>query len=94
MIVYQNNEDETYQVEIQYKESSLQDVKNFNYYAETQNNKAIDFEENNASLNEHGKYQKKLLISNSPTINTKDEFVITVKWNETSEDITLKFYNQ
>lgn len=85
--VYQGNGNETYQIEINYKESNLQDIKNFNYYVK--NNNVIDFEENNASLNKQGEYQKKLPISNSPATNEKDEFLITVEWNGSSEDITL-----
>lgn len=57
-MVYQGNGDETYQIEINYKESNLQDIKNFNYYVKTKNNNVIDFEENDAPLNKQGKYQK------------------------------------
>lgn len=87
--VYQSNGDETYQIEINYKEFSVQEIDNFNYYVETKNNKAIDFEENNASLNKQGKYQKILPISNSPTMSTKDKFLITIEWNGNSEDFTI-----
>ena len=47
--------------------------------ARTINNNVIDFGEINASLNKQGIYQK-LPISNSPTTNKKDEFIITVEW--------------
>ncbi len=87
--VYQSNEDETYQIEVNYKESNLQDIKNFNYYVKTKNNGVIDFEGNDASLNKKGKYQKKLPISNSLATSEKDELVITVEWNGGSEDILL-----
>ena len=87
--VYQGNGDETYQIEINYKESNLQDIKNFNYYVKTKSNNVIDFEENDVSLNKQGKYQKKLPISNSPATSEKDEIVITVEWNGSSEDFTL-----
>jgi hypothetical protein len=87
--VYQSNVDETYQIEVSYKESHLQDFNDFNYYVENNNNKAIEFEESNASLNKQGIYQKNLPISNSPTIERKDEFIITVEWNGNSEYITL-----
>lgn len=87
--VYQGNGDETYQIEINYKESNLQDIKNFNYYVKTKNNNVIDFEENDASLNKQGNYQKKLPISNNPATSEKDEFVITVDWNGSSEDFML-----
>ena len=89
VMVYQGNGDETYQIEINYKESNLQDIKNFNYYVKTKNNNVIDFEENDASLNKQGKYQKKLPIANSPATSEKDEVVITVEWNGNSEDFTL-----
>ena len=88
--VNQSNGDETYQIEINYKESDLQDIKSFNYDVGTKNNQIIDFQQNNASLNKQAKYQKTLPISNSPSTNKKDEIVITVEWNGNSEDITLK----
>lgn len=87
--VYQSNGDETYQIEINYKESNLQDIENFNYYVKTKNNNVIDFGVNDASLNKQGKYQNKLPISNSTATSEKDELVITVKWNGNSEDFTL-----
>ncbi|WP_336045898.1 hypothetical protein [Solibacillus ferritrahens] len=87
--VYQSNGDETYQIEINYKESNLQDIKNFNYYVKGKNNNVIDFEEDDASLNKQGNYQKKLPISNSPATSEKDELLITVEWNGSSEDFTL-----
>ena len=87
--VFQSNGDETYQIEINYKESSLQDIKSFNYYVKTKNNNVVNYEENNASLNKQGIYQKKLPISNSPTTSKKIEFVITVEWDGNSEDFTL-----
>lgn len=89
VMVYQGNGDETYQIEINYKESNLQDIKNFNYYVKGKNNNIIDFAEDDASLNKQGNYQKKLSISNSPATNKKDELVITVEWNGSSEDFTL-----
>lgn len=87
--VYQADGDETYQIEINYKESNLQDIKNFNYYVKTKNNNAIDFEENDASLNKQSKYQKELPISNSPATSEKDELVLRIEWNGISEDFTL-----
>ena len=89
MTVYQTNGDETYQIEINYKESNLQDIKNFNYYVKTKNNKVIDYEGNTASLNKQGEYQENLPISNSQLTSKEDEFVITVEWNGNSEDFTL-----
>ena len=86
--VYQNNGDETYQIEINYKESNLQDIENFDYYVKAKNN-VIDFGANDASLNKEGKYQEKLPISNSSSTSEKDELVITVEWNGNSEDFTL-----
>ena len=91
MTVYQNTGDETYQIEINYKESNLQDIKNFNYYVKTKNNKVIDYAKNNASLTKQGTYHKHLPISNSPLISEKDEITITIEWNGNSEDFMLVY---
>lgn len=88
--VNQSNGDETYQIQFNYKEYSIQDIETFSYYVETKNSGVIDFGENNASLNKEGIYQRDLPISNSPSTSGKDEIVIKVEWNGNSEDFTLK----
>ncbi|MFJ8063910.1 hypothetical protein ACIQYS_04690 [Psychrobacillus sp. NPDC096426] len=87
--VNQTDGDETYQIQINYKGHSIQDIEAFSYYVETRNNGIFDFSANNASLNKEGIYQKDLPISNSPSTSVKDEFVIKVEWDGNSEDFTL-----
>ncbi|KOS68695.1 hypothetical protein AEA09_09175 [Lysinibacillus contaminans] len=80
---------ETYQMQINYKGQSIQDIEAFSYYVETKNSGVIDFSANNVSLNKEAIYQKDLPISNSPSTSGKDELVIKVEWNVKSEDFTL-----
>ncbi|KOS66333.1 hypothetical protein AEA09_16405 [Lysinibacillus contaminans] len=80
---------ETYQMQINYKGQSIQDIEAFSYYVETKNSGVIGFSANNVSLNKEGIYQKDLPISNSPSTSGKDELVIKVEWNGNSEDFTL-----
>lgn len=87
--VNQSKGDETYQIQIDYKEYSKQNTESFSYKVETKNSEGINFSESNASLNKEGIYQKDLLVSNSPSISVKDELVIKVEWNGNSEDFTL-----
>lgn len=87
--VNQTNGYETYQIQINFKGYSNQDIETFAYYVETKNNGVIDFGENNASLDKEGMYTRDLPISNSPSSSIKDELVIKVEWNGKSEDFTL-----
>ena len=87
--VNQTNGDETYQIQINYKEYSIQDIETFSYYVETKNSGVIDFGANNAFLNKEGIYQRDLPISNSPSTSVNDELVLKVEWNGNSEEFTL-----
>ena len=87
--VNQTNGDETYHIQINYKDYSIQDIETFSYYVETRNSGVMDFGENNASLNKEGIYQRDLPISNSQSTSVNDELVINVEWNGNSEDFTL-----
>ncbi|CAM3206611.1 hypothetical protein FITA111629_09905 [Filibacter tadaridae] len=84
-----SNGEETYQIQINYKEYAIQSIETFSYHVETKNSGAIDFGGNNISLNKEGIYQRDLAISNSPSTSLKDELVIKVEWNGNSEDFTL-----
>lgn len=87
--VKQTDGDENYQIQINYKGNSIQEIDNFNYYVEAKNKGVIDFGGNSASLNKEGIYQSDLLVSNSPSTSVKDELVIDIEWNGNSESFNL-----
>lgn len=87
--VYQTKGDETYQIQINYKGNSIQEIETFSYTVEAKNNGVLNFGGNNASLNKKGIYQHNLLVSNSPSTSEKDELEIKIEWNDNSESFTL-----
>lgn len=88
LTVKQHDGEENYQLKMNYKGNNIEDVETFRYTIESQNG-VVNYSQHSAKLNMEGIFEKKLLSENSTSISEKDELVIKVEWNDSSETFSL-----
>lgn len=86
--VNQNEGDERYQIQLNYKGSNIEGIEIFSFCVQINDNE-VGFGTTDATLNKEGIYQHKSLSSNSPSTRKEDEPVLKVEWNNSSESFTL-----
>ncbi len=89
--VHQTNGEETYEIQLTNKGNNIEEIDIFRYYVKSKNIGVVDFGANDATLNQEGVYHNKSLSVNSPSTNAKDQLLIKVEWNDTSESFDLRY---
>ncbi|MEH7361605.1 hypothetical protein ABEP16_23280 [Priestia aryabhattai] len=83
------NSKETAQINLNYLGSKVENVGDFGINLDTSNNQN-GIAVRDARLNEEGNFKEKVKVEASEGIMKSKHLILTVKWNDQSEDIVLK----
>ena len=83
------NSKETAQINLNYLGGKVENIGDFGIDLDTSNNqKGIAVRD--ARLNEEGSFKEKVKVDASEGVMKSEQLILTVKWNDKSEDIVLK----
>ncbi|WP_154989144.1 hypothetical protein [Priestia megaterium] len=83
------NSKETAQINLNYLGSKVENVGDFGINLDTSNNQN-GIAVRDARLNEEGNFKEKVKVDASEGITKSKHLILTVKWNDKSEDVVLK----
>lgn len=83
------NSKETAQINLNYLGSKVENVGDFGINLDTSNNQN-GIAVRDARLNEEGNFKEKVKVDASEGIMKSKHLILTVKWNDKSEDVVLK----
>lgn len=83
------NSKETAQINLNYLGGKVENVGDFGINLDTSNNQN-GIAVRDARLNEEGNFKEKVKVDASEGVMKSEHLILTVKWNDKSEDIVLK----